>query len=266
MFKADYHLHSQLSFDASASLTEIAQAASDKGINEICVTDHYECARPKMIARNTPVDVMRREYLNSVAKNKADVSIKFGIELGQPSHNSYKAEMALTDGGFDYVLASVHGVGDDIVMHHVDYTDASCYDAIEKYYDETIKVIEWGKFDVLAHFNLFLRNAARQDVTLDLGRFDKKIDEIIKALAQSGKGLEINAASIYQALGYALPGTEILKKFREYGGSIITVGSDSHEMANIGRGLDAAYDMARAAGFTKCARFSRRNVSFYDIV
>ena len=255
-----------MSFDGSASLTELAKQASKNGINEICVTDHYECARPKMISRNTPVSQMRREYLNSVAKNDTDVKILFGIELGQPAHNSYQAEMALTDGSFDYVLASVHGVGDDIVMHHVDYTKDDCYDAIDKYYDETLKVIEWGKFDVLAHFNLFLRNAARQDVTLDLSRFDKKIDGIIKALAQTGKGLEINAASIYQALGYALPGEEILKRFKGYGGKIITVGSDSHEMLNIGRGLDDAYDMARKAGFTQCARFSQRNVSFYDIV
>lgn len=264
MYTADYHFHSKLSFDASASIEEIALEASNKGINEICITDHFEC-RERAPYSNTPVSVMRREYLNSVAKNKTDVLVKFGIELGQPSLNCYQAEMALTEGGFDFVLASVHGVSDSLFMQQVDYTKDDCYDAIEKYYDETLKIIQWGKFDVLAHFNIFLRNAARQGITLDLSRFDKKIDEILKALAENGKGLEINSASAFQPLGYALPGVEMLKRFKGCGGSIVTVGSDSHEMSNIGRGLDIAYDMARQAGFNKIALYSQRNVSFYDI-
>lgn len=265
MYLADYHFHSALSFDASASLREIAAEAAVKGINELCVTDHYECVRPAMIDKNTPVSVMKREFYNSVANCNKDIKLKFGIELGQPTLNSYMAEMALTEGDFDFVLASVHGITDGDYMSRIDYTSDECYDLIDKYYDETIKIIEWGKFDVLSHFNIFLRSAARLSVDIDLTRFNDKIDFILSSLANNGKGLEINTASIYQPLGYALPGLEMLKRFKAQGGEIITVGSDSHEMTTVGRGIYEGCMLAKKAGFDKIATFSQRNVIFKEI-
>ena len=42
MYLADYHTHTRFSPDGSATMTEMAQAALDAGMDEICFTDHVE--------------------------------------------------------------------------------------------------------------------------------------------------------------------------------------------------------------------------------
>ena len=42
MYLADYHTHSSVSPDGSVTVSELAGAAIDHGLNEICVTDHVD--------------------------------------------------------------------------------------------------------------------------------------------------------------------------------------------------------------------------------
>ena len=42
MYCSDYHTHSQLSPDSSAPLEQMAQAAVEAGLDELCVTDHCD--------------------------------------------------------------------------------------------------------------------------------------------------------------------------------------------------------------------------------
>lgn len=42
MYLSDYHTHSRLSFDAHAPLSKLAEAAADAGLDELCVTDHFD--------------------------------------------------------------------------------------------------------------------------------------------------------------------------------------------------------------------------------
>lgn len=267
MYNTDYHFHTHLSFDGSSSLGEMVKAASKKGLNEICVTDHYECNRPSFIKLNTPVSVMRREFYNAVAANTTNVNLRFGIELGQPAGNTYQAQMALSEGGFDFVMASVHAIYNGTkCISRVDYNNPEEADeAINAYYDITEEIINWGKFDILAHFNIFLRYIARRSANIDIRKYYSRMEKIFKMLSSDGKGLEINATSFYQPLKETLPNLEILKLYKDCGGEIITVGSDAHEMNNIGRGTEMAVSVAKDAGFNKIALFKERNVSFVNI-
>ena len=106
-----------------------------------------------------------------------------------------------------------------------------------------------------------MRYAARQGVTINTQKYFGRMEKIFKMMAKAGKGLEINATSFYQPLASPLPTVEVLKLFKECGGEVITLGSDAHEMENLGRGLDVAKKLALDAGFTKKALFSQRNVS-----
>ena len=45
MYLADYHVHSRVSPDASASMTALAEAAIRLGFQELCFTDHVEPIR-----------------------------------------------------------------------------------------------------------------------------------------------------------------------------------------------------------------------------
>ena len=41
MYCSDYHLHTLISSDSPASLEQQALSALDAGLNELCVTDHW---------------------------------------------------------------------------------------------------------------------------------------------------------------------------------------------------------------------------------
>ena len=53
-YLADYHTHSRISPDARHSMTEMAAAAAEAGLDEICFTDHVE---PILLVSGAP-----REY------------------------------------------------------------------------------------------------------------------------------------------------------------------------------------------------------------
>ena len=86
MLKQDYHIHSELSPDSTASLDGICEQAFRLGLEEVALTDHYE-----MIEGVTPRGSIRKEYLALTREKILDcrsrwegrIRVVFGIELGQ---------------------------------------------------------------------------------------------------------------------------------------------------------------------------------------
>ena len=60
------------------------------------------------------------------------------------------------------------------------------------------------------------------------------IDEILKVVAQKGKGLEMNTSGVDRCGGF-LPTADYFRRFKELGGEIITVGSDAHTANRVGQ-------------------------------
>ena len=84
------------------------------------------------------------------------------------------------------------------------------------------------------------------------------MDEILKLTAEKGKALEINTAGLRQAIGKLSPEFETVKRFRELGGEFVTYGSDAHFAEDVGKGMEEAYDVMLAAGFTELTFFQQR--------
>ena len=66
----------------------------------------------------------------------------------------------------------------------------------------------------------------------------------MRTLAERGIGMEINASGL-RAVNELLPSLEYIKRFRELGGEIITVGSDAHVPERVGQGIDKALAVAK---------------------
>ena len=54
--------------------------------------------------------------------------------------------------------------------------------------------------------------------------------------------------------------------FRDLGGEILSIGSDSHTVEDIGKDVEKGAETAYAAGFTRLAFFKGRKPQFTDIV
>ena len=93
--------------------------------------------------------------------------------------------------------------------------------------------------------------------------FSELSDEIMRTVAQKGIGMEINTSGIDRVFE-PLPSIDYIKRFRELGGEIITVGSDAHDSTRVGQHIDKALDIAREV-FGYVCTFEGRKPIFHKL-
>lgn len=98
-----------------------------------------------------------------------------------------------------------------------------------------------------------------------MDEYEDIIKEIFATLIKNGKGIEINTSGLRQKIGKPLPDLYYVKMFREMGGEILTIGSDAHCTADLGKGINEGIEIAKQAGFDKVAFFKKRTPQFIAI-
>ncbi|MBQ6211862.1 MAG: PHP domain-containing protein, partial [Ruminococcus sp.] len=106
----------------------------------------------------------------------------------------------------------------------------------------------------------------RHGICPDISRFDDIIADTFRNLAQNGRGIEINTSGLRQGFGDTFPDLKYVKMFRDLGGEILSIGSDSHTVEDIGKDVEKGAETAYAAGFKRLAFFKGRKPQFTDIV
>ena len=124
----------------------------------------------------------------------------------------------------------------------------------------------FGKcFDVLGHLDYVVRYGKHQAEAYSYEKFSDEIDMILRELISSGKGLELNMAGIKYGLGFAHPHPSVLRRYKELGGEIITVGSDAHKAEHIGYEFEIAGELLKSCGFRYYTEFENRKAVFRRI-
>ena len=227
----DYHMHSRVSFDARDTGLAMAQAAAQRGLKEICFTDHIDYT-PEM-------DMVFDTAVYNAAYDPLDVPgllIRRGMEFGLPPDNPGQLKKDVTRRHFDFVHRSVHLV-DGVDVYMEPYWAGKDYDtAIRLYLETTLEAVRVHEdYDVLGHLTFISK--ARANPRQELLRYaDHKpiMDEILRELVKHGKGMELNTSGIDRC-GGPLPTLDYFQRFYELGGRIVTVGSDSHDTDRVGQ-------------------------------
>lgn len=277
----DCHTHTQFSVDSEADIEKCIERAMKLGLAAYAVTDHCECNRwysQEHYPDETtyPYFDFGRDFENSLSavtalkeKYRGRLNLICGVEMGQATHDFGIAEKIVSDPRLDFVLASMHQLPKTEDFCFIDYSQYSMdgiYELAERYFTEIHKLCKWGNFDVLAHLTYFMRYLkCKAKIDMDISRFDDIIAESFRLLAQNGKGLEINTSGIRQGCGDTFPDLKYVKLFRDMGGEIITVGSDSHTVEDIGANVADGIETARAAGFERIAYYIGRKAEFLRI-
>lgn len=229
----DFHMHSKVSFDGRAHASEMVKAAENAGLREICFTDHldFEPLVREQTMLFTP-DVYRSTYQDLYSDT---VTICRGVELGLLPDNRAQLQPYLKAYPFDFVIGSVH-FAEDLDIFYQPYWEGKTQDQAERSYLEAILtcVQHHEDFHVLGHLTYIAKawaNPAKRPVPFDQNR--EVVDEILSTLVRKGKGMEINTSGV-KACGDFLPGAAYLRRFKELGGEIITVGSDAHDGKRVG--------------------------------
>lgn len=247
--KMDLHTHSDNSPDGRHNAMLLCEYAERYGLRALAITDHCECSAYYSDRYN----VSSRQAFFEVSKAKAvflgKLVVLAGVELGQPLQDPGAADAVLRT-RYDFVLASLHNLAGEPDFYEMDYTQPEHEpDAmLRRYFDELLAVARWGRFDSLAHLTYPLRYMPG-GFSRDLSPYAEQIDEILRVLVQSDKALELNTSRLWQEPFCAMPDEAILRRYRELGGERLTVGSDSHDAHQIGAGVEAGMELARACGF-----------------
>ena len=282
----DCHCHTRNSPDApqDAGNTPFALCAraAELGLRALAVTEHCEVNAFYGIehynAEPNGYDVYNQnEYFersmteNAAVKKSAEekfprLNFISGIELGQATSDFEIAGKIGSDPRLDFVIASLHRVRGKDDFAFIKYENYDIPALLREYYEEMAELCRWGNFDVLGHLTYTLRYIeGDKGIAVDMRAYDEIIAECMKILAANGKGIELNTSGLRQRYGKTFPTPDYLKLWKDLGGEVLSLGSDSHTPESLGKGLDIGLALAKEAGFRYLCYFKARKPNFIAI-
>lgn len=265
--RADVHMHSSFSHDSQTGPEEMIQAALEKGLEVVCFTDHFDKDDMEW-GEESIFDP--EEYFRILAplqkKYQGKIDVRIGVELGlRPYLGDYYREFVSAH-PFDFVIGSVHCVGGFDPATGKLFEGRTDEEAYRAAFAETLEDIRaFQDFDVLGHLDYVIRYGKTREKEYSYRKFSREIDGILKFLIENGKGLELNTAGLKYGLPFAHPHPEVLKRYRELGGEIITVGADAHCPEHIAYDFDVVTGLLEECGFRYYAEFKNRKPEFYRL-
>lgn len=264
----DLHTHCTLSFDGKSSAEDMVKRAVELGIKHYALTDHIDLGEfpdPDFDLEAT-VNGAREQIPALQKKYAGSTELLYGVELGQAVHDRELTEKLLAENDYDFVIGSTHFIRGHEDFYFLDYADTDVTALMRLYFEELLETAEYGRFDVMGHITYPLRYiTGDHGIEVDLSQFGSIIDEILRTIIKNGKGIEINTSGLRQKFGRMFPDADIVKRYRELGGRILTTGSDAHCTADLGKGIAEGISAARECGFTEITIFRKRIPEFIKI-
>ena len=274
MIYSDYHMHSYFSGDCKTPTEEMILASIQKGLKNICFTEHNDPDYVYVFSHETGMfDLDIDSYQNElfVLKNKYSekIQIGFGLELGIQPHIHEKCSKCASSHPFDFIIASSHVCKRKDPYYPSYYDGISIKEGIRDYFEEILtNVSSYTDYDVYGHLDYIVRYIPDDRMDEYKYRFDdyKDIFEAIyKKIIESGKGIEINSSGLFQKNRETNPCPEAVRFYRELGGEIITVGADAHKTERIAAGFEDIEEILIKSGFQHYCTFKDRKAVFHDL-
>ena len=267
----DQHVHSKISHDGISTIEEHMTYAKEKGIDEITFTEHYDdYTGLETNIKTLDVCNYRMEYLNN--KNDDIVKTNFGIEIGLRPESFKVISDVVKNNNFDFIIGSSHiTCGKDMAYDKSFFEELTPHQAVVKYLNEVLQntIIYKNEYDVYGHIDYVIRyiikNYGKVMAKIDYQEFRELLDEILLSIIKADKGIEINTSGIRYGLGTPHPNIEIIKRYKELGGKIITIGSDAHKSSDLVSNFDVVYDMLDEVGFGEITVYHDRVPQFVKI-
>lgn len=259
----DCHMHSKLSFDGKADALDMALTARERGLREICFTDHLD-------HWIDPVVPYHEYDLESYARTYEPLEvpglvIRRGCEAGLMHWNRAELDRHLSRYPYDFIIGSVHYIHSENPYSAAYWEGKTADQVFRQYLEGVLETVEnHDNFDVLGHLTYVSKSPANTTHTpLRYSDYPALIDEILRVLVKKGKGMEINTSGVAR-VGEFLPSADIFRRFRELGGEIVTMGSDAHNCDRVGDHMDGAVRILKEI-FGYVCTFEQRKPIFHKL-
>ncbi len=263
----DTHMHTAFSGDSDADPEEMIKTAAALGLAGICITDHMDMDYPddpKLFLLDLDRYLPTLQGLQE--KYASLLPVRIGIELGLQPHLAGAHQAIVTEHPFDFVIGSshvVHGI-DPYYPHY--YTGRSERVAYEEYFSSILENIRaYDDFDVYGHLDYVVRYGPNKNADYSYAAYRDLIDDILRLLIEKGKGIEVNTAGFKYGLGHPNPTEDILLRYRQLGGEILTLGADGHKPEHIAWEFSRLPQLLSRCGFDYYTVFRERKPEFIPL-
>lgn len=291
MMFADYHIHTYYSDDSTYPMEQVVKDAISKGITDLCFTDHVDYGikedadkltpeqrqelkvkiqKPNVPQYNVDYPAYVAEYQDLKEKYADKINLKLGMEFGLQIHTIPQYQKLFNSYPFDFIIMSCHQVENKEFWTQEFQQGRSQDEYNQRYYDEILEQVKnYHDYSVLGHLDLI----ARYDKAgiYPFAKIQDKIAEILKIVIADGKGIELNTSSVRYKIHNAqgeqelTPSREILALYKELGGRIITVGSDSHKPEHLGAYIAEQSQELLKLGFKEICTFEKMQPIFHKL-
>ena len=264
---ADYHLHTYYSGDSESPMETQILSALDRGLKYICFTDHYDPFFP--YDRNPDVEpgtfeldysAYHKEFLLMKDKYKGKIGLFFGIELGLQAHlPDFLTKYLSGHRDLDFIIGSNHLCGGFDPYYPAFLSDRTEEEALCLYLEESLNNLRsFSDIDSCGHLDYVVRYLPHRESLYSYQKFSDWIDPILRFILDKGIALEVNTSPLIKGMRYFNPLPDILAKYRELGGELITIGSDAHVPEKVAGYFDETAGVLRDLGFRYYAVYENR--------
>ncbi len=265
----DYHLHSDFSGDCEIPSEVMIERALSLGLQGLCFTEHHDQDLPEQeLVFTLDFDA----YLQKMSRLKSQyadrIRICSGIEFGMMEHLPPVLQTLLNHYSFDFVIASLHFI-DGKDPYYPEFfegkSERECYEEFLQTEYELLKCFPPESYDTLGHMDFIVRYGPNQNREYSYEAYADYIDPILRHLIENGKCLEVNTGGFKYGLGEPNPCAGVLRRYRELGGELLTIGSDAHDPKHLCFDFDRAQALLLDLGFRYYTVFQKRKMELLPL-
>ena len=264
----DYHVHlrpdepgstAELYF-TGANAERYRAAADAAGIAELGIAEHIHRFTEALEIWRHPFWVEEAtDDLDAYCEFLAAAGLRVGIEADWVRGAEERIEAVLAPHSFDYVIGSVHFVGEAAVDQDRwsvwEAEDGDADRVWERYFTELAAAARSGLYDVMAHPDLVkVWGAGRPGPDRDRRHF---YEIAVEAFAEAGVAAEVSTAGLRKPVGELYPAPEFAAMLAE-AGVPLTLSSDAHLPEHVGWAYDRALELFDAIGVGEIAVYEGR--------
>lgn len=266
MYYPDHHVHTRFSPDSDTLPETHIERAIALGMPSICFTDHMDFNYPPQYGISFDLDP--QTYLPAIHRLRehynGQIAVHAGVEIGLEPELFPVITDYLASASWDFVIGSIHLASRMDPYFDEFFEGRTAREAYLSYFESTLACLKAFPplFDVLGHLDYVFRCGDRS-VTDAWSEWPDLMDEILRLVIDKGLGLDVNTGGWKSGLTFQHPHDNLLKRYRELGGELITFGSDAHKPGNLGEHFPETGEKLKSLGFRYYASYEGRKPSFH---
>lgn len=261
---ADCHMHTEFSTDSETRVEDQVEQAIRLGMDHICITDHMDMDYP-----GGEFQLDTEEYVNKILEvkeaYKGRIDVSLGVEVGLQEHLKDRLDQYIERYPFDFVIGSMHLIRGEDPYDRKIFERIGDERAYREYFCATLENIKNAPaIQTLGHLDYVVRYGLQKEKQYSYEKFSGEIDAILRLLVEKGIALEVNTAGL-RMISQTNPHPDVIRRYRELGGDMITIGSDGHTPDVLGYGFSELPELLKSCGFRYYTVFHAKKPNFIKL-